>query len=236
MKKESMFLLGLLVVGMIAFTACPSPTKALFFQKDGNYVVDNNYIMQAATKISTADIEELARLDYDFYDKTQGKLILINSGAIRNLSQVAESGQLNEAGKVITDFKLPKFLDWKGWLHIKQIDKGCREQAQIDWKLYGDLQPRLDVILTKYNPVLIDNHYVIQGDRIATKAFQISEADISTMSDMTKRGADDYSICPEPIGKNKFSYIIHTSRFSPLDFDLRQKFDVMVGKYQFQGK
>jgi hypothetical protein len=234
MKKESMFLLGLLVVGMIAFTACPSPTKVLFFQQDGNYVVDNNYILQAATKMSATDIEELVRLDYEFYDKTQGQFILVNSGAIRNLTQLGEMSIVNDAGKIVTGLKSPTaFFDWKGWLHKIHLTVGCLDRKDIDWKQYGDLQTRLDVIFKKYNPAIIDGHYNIQGDRIATKTVLISAADISTMSDMTKRGADDYSICPEPIGKNKFSYIIHTSRFAGFDFDLRQKLDVMVGKYKF---
>jgi hypothetical protein len=234
MKKESMFLLGLLVVGMIAFTACPAPTKVLFFQQDGNYVLDNNYIMQAATKMSATDIEDLLRLDNDYFDKTQGKLILVNSSAIRNLTQVAETGQVNEAGKVIIGFKAPAFyFDWKGWLHKTDYSVRCQyDDNIIDWKQYGDLKTRLDAILTKYNPVLVDNHYVIQGDRIATAAAQISEADISSLSLKSIRGVEEYMICPDPKGVLKVTTRLISYRNLPFDIDLREKVNVVLSKYQ----
>jgi hypothetical protein len=238
MKKESMFLLGLLVVGMIAFTACPSPTKVLFFQQDGNYVLDNNYIMQAATKMSATDIEELVRLDYDFYDKTQGKLILINSGAIRNLTQLGEMSILNDAGKVITGFKNPTItFDWRGWLHFRLIDNGCLQRNEIDWKQYGDLKTRFDVIIQKYNPAFLDGKVVIQGDHIATAAVQISAADISSLASYSKyNGVEEYSICPDPKGKLALTTHLTTYRNVPFDLDLKQRADVLMSKYSFKVK
>jgi hypothetical protein len=235
MKKESMFLLGLLVVGMIAFTACPAPTKVLFFQQDGNYVVDNNYIMQAATKMSATDIEELARLDYDFYDKTQGKLILINSGAFRNLTQRGETGQYNEADNLVIDiFKNPKF-DWKGWLQKRLFDNGCLQRNE-DLKQYGDLLGRLDVIFKKYNPVLVDNHYVIQGDRIFTAAAKISETDINSLSVMSIRGADEYDRCPDPKGKLQFTTVLTSYHGLPFEMNSRIKVNELMAKYSFNLK
>jgi hypothetical protein len=238
MKKESMFLLGLLVVGMIAFTACPAPTKVLFFQQDGNYVVDNNYIMQAATKMSATDIEELARLDYEFYDKTQGKLNLVNSGALRNLTQKSETGQYNEADKVIIDFfKNPNMkFDWKGWLQKTWFVHGCRYENDIDWKQFGDLQIRLDAILKKYNPVLVDNHYSIQGDRIATAAAKLSATDINTLSATSIRGTDEYDYCPDLKGKLQFTTVLTTYHGLPFEMNSRIKVNELMAKYSFNVK
>jgi hypothetical protein len=237
MKKESMFLLGLLVVGMIAFTACPAPTKVLFFQQDGNYVLDNNYILQAATKMSATDIEELVRLDYEFYDKTQGQIILVNSGAIRNLTQLGEMSIVNDAGKIVTGLKSPTaFFDWKGWLHKIHLTVGCLDRKDIDWKQYGDLQTRLDVIFKKYNPVLLDDHYSIQGDRIATAAAKINETDINSLSAITFRGAEEYDKCPDFKGKlQRLTYLTSYHGY-PFEVNSRLKANEILAKYSFNVK
>jgi hypothetical protein len=236
MKKESMFLLGLLVVGMIAFTACPSPTKVLFFQQDGNYVVDNNYIMQAATKMSATDIEELVRLDNDYFNKTQGKLIFTTTGFIRALAQKGETGQVNEGGKIIDPLKNPILIDWKGLLQRLLIHHGCLERNDIEWKQYGDLNTRFDAIIQKYNPAFLDGKVVIEGDRIVTAAAKISETDASSLSAMTIKGMDESDICNEFGGIKHLNHVLIVSWYLRPDFQLRDKLNVVLSKYQLQGK
>lgn len=231
MKKESMFLIGLIVIGLIAFTACPSPQKVLFFQQDGNYVVDNNYILQAATKMSDADIEELVRLDDEYFDKTKGKLILVNSGAIRNLSQRGQTGQVNEGGRGVDILQKSMMkYDVMGWLRANYINIGCKDRAD-DWTIYGDLKNRLDVIFKKYNAVLVDNHYAIEVNRVATAAVPLSEVDMSSMNALSIRGADEYTICPDLKGVLKFTRVLTTHHNTPFDFDARVKVNDIMTKY-----
>lgn len=244
MKKESMLLVGLVVVGLIGFTACPSPTKVLFYQQNGNYVVDHNYILQAATKMSAADIQELVSIDKDYLDKTKGKLILTSSGAIRTFLQINQTGQVNEGGQIaqigqigqISQIgKIKTILDFGQIINIQQIWQGCFEVQNIDWNQYGDLKVRLDAVLTKYKPAYIDGNIAIQGDRLITAAVKLQETDISTISAQTIKGVDEYSICPDGVNTLKnLNNILTLYRSMPFDFNERVKFDKVLVKYNQQ--
>ena len=249
MKKESMFLVGLVVAGLIGFTACPSPTKVLFYQQNGNYVVDHNYILQAATKMSAADIQELVSIDKDYLNKTQGKLILTKSGAIRTLlqigqiNQIKQIGQINEGGQIAQTAQIGQInqiktiLDFGQFINIQQIWQGCFEVQNIDWNQYGDLKGRLDAVLTKYKPAYIDGNIAIQGDRIITAAAKLQTADISTISAQTIKGVDEYSICPDGVNTVKnLNNILTLFRSVPFDLNERVKFDKVIVKYNQQIK
>ena len=79
MKKESKLLLGFIVAGLIVFSACPTPTKVLLYQQDGNFLIDNNYLLQSATKMSDGDISDLVGIDSAFKKLTLGAAMIYHN-------------------------------------------------------------------------------------------------------------------------------------------------------------
>lgn len=89
------------------------------------------------------------------------------------------------------------------------ITIGCLEKADIDWGRYGDLKLKMDVILKKYGAKELNKgYYSIRNNQIVTNAVMLKQKDITSLSKLSVRGADEYSICPDIIGKKNFTNVI----------------------------
>jgi hypothetical protein len=183
---------------------------------DGNYVIDNNYLVKSTVELSEKDINRLIALDEKYAELTKGKHFLhyiINHHQIKFLTEYQHLDKISKIQK------------------INFIHKGCFETAQIDWKEYKGLKKQLDYILEKYSPALVNDNISIINNQIATKAIEINSKDISSLYDISKFGYDDVNICADYMGKRNFTTLIrNVNRVKP-DLDLDIRINEIINQY-----
>lgn len=216
-------LVGMLAIVLLALAYCKSQ-KPLFYQEGGNYFVDNNYVLTSTTKMSDEDVKQLIALDADssFNRLTQGRSILLTTVRYTRLLRLNEIARLDRLVRLTRYTEINRILD---------INKGCFELQQIDWSTLGDLKSRLDKILNKYNPTLVNGNVSIANNQIATSAVELSAAHIDELNRMTVSGVDEVNICGDYMGPNKFTRILKTARTIKPDAELNKSLEKILVQY-----
>jgi hypothetical protein len=224
MNKLSVLLMsGLLSVSLI-YSSFIQGSKPLFFQENGNYVVNDNYIINKTTKMSDGDIKRLFELDKEFATRVKGKGFLYYGcfdNMIQRVSAVAKVDKFNALSRIKNLSRLTE---------VNQINQGCLDVRDLDWSQFLDLKKNIDEVLTKYNPALINGNIAINNNMIATNVTQIRSADMSKLSSMTIRGANEVDICGDYMGKRNFSMLINHSHLGQ-DFSKLGKVNVILKQY-----
>jgi len=223
MKRSTLLLVGMLAIVLLALAYCKSQ-KPLFYQEGGNYFVDNNYVLTSTTKMSDEDVKQLIALDADssFNRLTQGRSILLTTVRYTRLLRLNEIARLDRLVRLTRYTEINRILD---------INKGCFELQQIDWSTLGDLKSRLDKILNKYNPTLVNGNVSIANNQIATSAVELSAAHIDELNRMTVSGVDEVNICGDYMGPNKFTRILKTARTIKPDAELNKSLEKILVQY-----
>jgi hypothetical protein len=229
MKKNTFLLVGTLAVMLFALAYCKSQ-KPLFYQEDGNYFVDDNFVIAKTKQLSEADVKQLIALDADsgYLKLTQGRLHLLTTiriSRIQRLTQISQIARLDQLARLTRYAQIQRILD---------INKGCFELQQIDWAAYGDLKVKLDNILNKYQPALVNGNVSIVNNQIATAAVQLSAGHISELNNITIQGADEINICGDYMGPNKFTRILKTVRTIRPDDKLNVSLQKILVQYNTQ--
>lgn len=224
MNKLSVLLMsGLLSVSLI-YSSFVQGSKPLFFQENGNYVVNDNYIINKTTKMADEDIKRLFELDKEFATRVKGKGFLYYGcfdNMIQRVSTVAKVSRLNALTRVKNLSRLNTF---------QQIQQGCFETSNIDWSQFLDLKKNIDEVLTKYKPALINGNIAISNNMIATNAIQLKSADVERLTSLTVIGANEINICGDYMGKNKFNHILNRVN-SAQDLGRLAKVNVILKQY-----
>jgi len=204
MKKGTLLIVGILAVVLLALSYCKSQ-KPLFYQEDGNYFVDDNFVIAKTKPMSGEDVKELLALDADsnFTKMTQGKCYLLTTVNVARIQKLNQIAKLDNLARLTRYTQISKILD---------INKGCFELQQIDWSAFGDLKARLDKILNKYEPSLVNGNVSIVNNQIATSAVELNAEHIGQLNGITVAGADEVNICADYMGPNKFTRILKTAR------------------------
>jgi hypothetical protein len=225
MKKGTLILISCLAMGLFVLTYCTSSKKPLFYQEDGNYFVDNNFIVKATTAMSADDVSQLLALEADTnYSKlTKGTCFLLTTARV---------GQILRTGHIATLTKIARLTRYEKITRILDIHRGCFEMQQIDWAQFGDLKAKLDAILNKYNPAMVDGNISITNNQIATSAVALKADDVAQLDKMTISGADEVDICADYMGPNKFTRILRTARSIKPDKTLQKSLDKILVTYQ----
>lgn len=211
MKKESLIMIGCLALGLIIMSQCKGGEgegKPLFHQDNGNYVVDNNFIVKSAVPMSAQDIQQLITLDTAYAQMTKGVAILTHVSDRLNILHINQIQQLDKIVRLQQIDKIQKILDFQ---------KGCLQVANIDWAQFGDLKVKLDAILTKYKPVTVDGNYSIYNNQIATSVGALDAKVIGTLNELTIRGANEIDICGDYMGPKTFTNVLLRTQGLPFD-------------------
>jgi hypothetical protein len=235
MKTKTLTIIGVISLGVFILSHCESDGSLLserqsnqllngvFSTKnsqrlaEGNYVVDDNYLIKSTAEISKDDMKKLMLLDKKYADLTKGRTFLhyiVNTQKIKVLTHIQDFDRISRIQK------------------INFIYRGCFEKAQIDWKEFGDLKSQLDRILEKYSPQLINENISITDNQIATKAIRIEDRDMSKMSGMSIYGFDDANICGDYMGVNKFSRLLYNINSAIPNQDLNIRLNEIIKQYQ----
>lgn len=205
MKTRTLILIGCLVVTLFTLSYCNDSKKPLFYSEDGNYFVDNNFIVKTTAAISADDVKKLMALDADtsMATLTRGAAFLINTS---NVSHILQTSQILHIQQI------DRLTRWQRIQRILDINRGCFEVQQIDWAKYGDLKARLDGILNKYKPALVNGNISISNNQIATSTIELKAEDISQLNKLSIMGADEINICGDYMGPNKYSRVLQVAR------------------------
>lgn len=226
MKKESLIIIGCLALGLIIMSQCKrgeGDGKPLFYQDNGNYVVDGNFVVKAASPMSAEDIQQLIALDTAYAKLTNGAAILTYVVNKWNLVRINEINRLDRLVRLQQIDRIQKILDFQ---------HGCLQVAQIDWAQYGDLKNKLDAIFTKYKPATVDGNYAIYNNQIATSVAALDAKSVSTLNELTIRGADEINICGEYMGPKMFVNVLHHTQGIPFDQERLTKINSVLAQYK----
>lgn len=226
MKKESLIMIGCLALGLVIMSQCkggPGDGKPLFFQDGGNYVVDNNFIVKTAAPMSSNDIQQLITLDTAYAKLTKGTLILSHIADRLQLLHVNEIAQLDKIARLQQIEKIQKVLDFQ---------KGCLQAAQIDWAQFGDLKTKLDGIFAKYKPATLDGNYSIYNNNIATAVASLDAKAVSTLNQLTIRGANEIDICGDYMGPKMYTNVLLHTQSLPFDQSRLSKINQILVQYK----
>lgn len=226
MKKESLIIIGCLALGLVIMSQCTNGAadgKPLFFQQDGNYVVDNNFIIKTAVPMSSEDVQQLISLDTSYAKLTKGTAILTHVIDKLQILRIGDIAQLDRVARIQQLDKIQKILD---------IQKGCLQVAQIDWAQFGDLKTKLDAILTKYKPATLDGNFSIYNNQIATKVASLDANVVSALNELTIRGANEIDICGDYMGPKTYVNVLHHTINNPFDQNRLSKVNQVLAKYK----
>ncbi len=151
---------------------------------------------------------QLKPQEMSFY-KEKGNYIVDNNYIIKDVKKISDEDMktlvqlqnLHQA-RLGTNFIVYK-------INRQYVIRGCLLKANIDWKKYGDLRTKVDVILKKYEAKeLGTDYYSIQNNQFATNAALLSQKDIASLNKLTVRGAEEYTICPPTMGRKNLTNVI----------------------------
>ncbi|WP_180904125.1 hypothetical protein, partial [Flavobacterium chungangense] len=206
MKTKTLLIIGVIAFGLILFSQC-KPKKMLVYNENGNYFVDNNFLIKDAKEMSKADIDGLIALDKE-YTRFGG------SGFLNYIVQTQIIQHVNQIKTLTRVSKIAK---------LNVIHKGCFDVIDINWNNYGDIKARLDNILSKYEYASLDGNIGIAGNKIVTKATKLSEQEISTFNKLSVVGIDENNICNDYMGTKAFSRLLMRTTRTPFDKNLNQQ-------------
>jgi hypothetical protein len=205
MKKGTFILISCLAITLFTLSYCNDSKKPLFYSEDGNYFVDNNFIVKTAVPLAADDVKQLMALDADtsILKLTQGTRFLINIAQVQHIVQTAQILHLADFTRMTRWDRIQRILD---------INRGCFEVQQIDWTQMADLKAKLDGILNKYKPALMNGNVSITNNQIATAAVELKADHISQFDKLSVLGADEINICADLMGPNRFTRILRVAR------------------------
>jgi len=215
MKTKTLLIIGVIAFGLILFSQC-KPKKMLVYNENGNYFVDNNFLIKDAKEMSRADIDGLIALDKE-YTRFGG------SGFLNYIVQTQIIQHVNQIKTLTRVSKIAK---------LNVIHKGCFDVIDINWNNYGDIKARLDNILSKYEYASLDGNIGIAGNKIVTKATKLSEQEISTFNKLSVVGIDENNICNDYMGTKAFSRLLMRTTRTPFDKNLNQQVINVIKQYQ----
>lgn len=215
MKTKTLLIIGVIAFGLILFSQC-KPKKMLVYNENGNYFVDNNFLIKDAKEMSRADIDGLIALDKE-YTRFGG------SGFLNYIVQTQIIQHVNQIKTLTRVSKIAK---------LNVIHKGCFDVIDINWNNYGDIKARLDNILSKYEYASLDGNIGITGNKIVTKATKLSEQEISTFNKLSVVGIDENNICNDYMGTKAFSRLLMRTTRTPFDKNLNQQVINVIKQYQ----
>lgn len=164
---------------------------------------------------------QLKPQEMSFY-KEKGNYIVDNNYIIKDVKKISDDDMktliqlqnLHQA-RLGTNFIVYK-------INRQYVIRGCLLKANIDWKKYGDLRTKVDVILKKYGAKeLGKDYYSIQNNQFATNAALLSQKDIASLGRLTVRGAEEYTICPPTMGRKNLTNVIMKSVKNNMTIDPR---------------
>ena len=219
-------MIGCLALGLIIMSQCKGGEgdgKPLFFQENGNYVVDNNFIVKSAAPMSSADVQQLISLDTAYAQMTKGTAILTHIADKIHILRVNDIVQLDRIARIQQIDNIQRILDFQ---------KGCLQVAQIDWAQFGDLKTKLDAILNKYKPATLDGNYSIYNNNIATSVATLDAKAVNTLNELTIRGANEIDICGEYMGPKAFTNVLLRTHGLPIDQARFSKINKVLAQYK----
>lgn len=215
MKTKTLLMIGFIAFGLMIFSQC-KPKKMLVYNEDGNYIVDNNFLIKNTKEMSKADLESLIALDREY-----GKI-----GGLGFIHYIVNTQKIQRINRIQAWDQLTKFT------HLNLIHKGCFERADIDWNMYGDLKVRLDKILNKYQYSSLDGNIGITANKIVVDAARLSEKDMGTLNGLSVVGLDENNICNDYMGTKAFSRLLMRTTRTPFDENLNQQVLKVIKQYQ----
>jgi hypothetical protein len=164
---------------------------------------------------------QLKPQEMSFY-KEKGNYIVDNNYIIKDVKKISDDDMktLLRLQNLHQTSLGTNFIIYK--VNRQYIIRGCLLKANIDWKKYGDLRSKVDVILKKYGAKeLGKDYYSIQNNQFATNVALLSQKDIASLGKLTVRGADEYTICPPTMGRKNLTNVIIKSVKSNTGIDPR---------------
>jgi hypothetical protein len=243
MKTKTLTLIGLMALGIFTLTQCESDdavlgnkgttdSKLLVNTSKGeagmNYVVDDNYLVRNGEKISADDIQKLLDLDLKYADLTKGRAFLHYIVDTQRIRHFIDYQRIINFQRILDFQNLDRISRFQ---RINVIHRGCFENAQIDWKEFGDLKSQLDGILDKYSPTLINENVSITDNVIATKAIKINDRHINQFDKMSIYGIDDADICGDYMGRNRFTRVLQTTNRVVANPELTIRLEKVISQY-----
>jgi hypothetical protein len=217
MKTQSFIFIGLIAFSLIAMSFY-SQGKGLFMH-NGNYVVQDNFVIKGTKQMAAEDIAQLIALDQEFAKKIPGNNFLTYLVTKQNLLRVNKFDKITR----LTRFqRITKFND---------INRGCLETANIDWAQYGDLKQKLDGIFKKYEAKAINGTYAIYNNQVAIDFKAMSKADITSLNKLSKFGVDEVNICGDYMGVKAFNHFLTRVQKVQVNQDLLKKTSEIMNKY-----
>jgi hypothetical protein len=225
MKKGTFILISCLTIALFILSYCNKSKKPLFYQEDGNYFVDNNFIVKTTAALAPDDIKQLMALDADssIAKLTQGAAFLLNTS---NVLHILQTGRITR----IQDFA--RLTRWDRIQRILDINRGCFETQQIDWGKFGDLKAKLDGILEKYKPALVNGNISITNNQIATSVVELKADHISQLDKLSVLGADEVNICGDYMGPNRYTRILQVARSVTPSKELTNSLNKILNTYK----
>ncbi|WP_163411510.1 hypothetical protein [Flavobacterium ajazii] len=215
MKTKTLLIIGVIAFGLILFSQC-KPNKMLVYNDNGNYLVDNNFLIKDVKEMSKADIDGLIALDKEY----------TKFGGAGFLNYIVHTQRIQHITRIQNWDKLTKFTK------LNVIHKGCFERADIDWNSFGDIKVRLDKILSKYKYASLDGNIGIEANKIVISATKLSEKDVSNFSRLSVVGIDENNICNDYMGTKAFSRVLTRTTKIAIDKNLNQQVINVIKQYQ----
>lgn len=215
MKAKTLLIIGVIAFGLLFFSQC-KPNKMLVYNDNGNYLVDNNFLIRDVKEMSKADIDGLIALDKEY----------TKFGGAGFLNYIVHTQKIQHITRIQNWDKLTKFTK------LNIIHKGCFERADIDWNSFGDIKVRLDKILSKYKYVSLDGNIGIEANKIVINATKLSEKDISNFSRLSVAGIDENNICNDYMGTKAFTRVLTRTTKIAIDKNLNQQVINVIKQYQ----
>jgi len=223
MKKVSLFIIGVMAASLFVLSQCTDSKKSLFYQENGNYVIDDNFAVKTVANMAPQDVDQLLALEAEFAERTKGAIYL---RYIADKLQILRVGQIQHLDQIQRLTRLDKIQ------RIVQIHKGCFEVQNIDWVQLGDLKKRLDGILDKYKPATLDGNISIQNNQIATAVVALAPKTIDELNLATIMGGDFVNICGDYMGQKAFTrWLIRTYK-APINKELEQRVTNVMNQYR----
>lgn len=221
MRTKTLLVIGVIAFGLVLFSQC-KPKKMLVYNEDGNYIVDNNFLIKDAKEMSRTDIDGLIALDKE-YAKIGGAGFL---NYIINTQRIQHVAQIQQITRIQTWDRVAKFTK------LNIIHRGCFERADIDWNSFGDIKVRLDKILSKYQFASLDGNVGITANKIVVNAAKLSEKDMGTFNRLSVAGLDENNICNDYMGNRAFTRLLIRTTRTPFDENLNQQVINVIKQYQ----
>ncbi|TGD57925.1 hypothetical protein [Flavobacterium humi] len=215
MRTKTLLLIGVIALGLVLFSQC-KPKKMLVYNEDGNFIVDNNFLIKDAKEMSRTDIESLIALDKEY----------TKIGGTGFLNYIVNTQRIQHIAQIQTWDHVAKFTK------LNMIHKGCFERADIDWNSFGDIKVRLDKILSKYQFASLDGNVAITANKIVVNAAKLSEQDMATFNRLSVVGIDENNICNDYMGTKAFSRMLIRTTRTPFDENLNQQVINVIKQYQ----